>query len=381
MAAHRVVLAEYFTSEDITLLFVAREDFREPQVVPLDMSLHDLRECIATQFGHSDVIRQQPDLGTAKWNELVAPFVKPILQWADRGDTIWFVPHDILHSVPLHAVWIDGEYLIERNPVCFSPSASVMKFCQARRRTPTGRAIVFGDSIGDLHHARAEAESVAGIFGCSSTVGRDATKTRLLEELSASANGIDVLHLACHGRLDRDQPMDSGIVLASENATEAGEEPARLTAAEILQLELNTGLVTLSACDSGVNTRRSGDEMLGLTRALIYAGAPSVLVSLWAVDDLSTRVLMEQFYATYYREFDCLDSKPTKAEALQKAIVHVMKLTRNDLQQWPDAELPRDLSPPKSSGAAHSLSSIAENDCPFAHPYYWGAFSLVGDWR
>ena len=381
MPGNRVVLAEYFTSEDVTLLFVVRDDFTRPEVVQLEISLLELRECIAVEFGRADTIQRQPDRGAARWNELVAPLVKPILQWADRGDTIWFVPHDILHAVPLQAVWIDGEYLIERNPVCCSPSASVMKFCQTKRSPATGRAIVFGDSTGDLCHARAEAYAVAKLFGCSATTSSQATKSRLLRELSSCEGGIDVLHLACHGRLDRDRPMESGIVLAPENSSVDCTASLRLTAAEILQLELNVGLVTLSACDSGVNTRRPGDEWLGLTRSLIYAGSPSVLVSLWAVDDLSTRILMEHFYAARYRVPDEAGSKPTKAEALQIAVTRVMKLTSSELRQSPVVLTPRDLTPPGRPDKPHTSPWFAPDECPFAHPYYWSAFSLVGDWR
>ena len=69
-----------------------------------------------------------------------------------------------------------------------------------------------------------------------------------------------------------------------------------LTAEEIFGLKMEVDLVTFSACETGVNEYRPGNELIGLTRALIYAGTPSVVVSLWAVDDLSTGLLMQHFY-------------------------------------------------------------------------------------
>jgi CHAT domain-containing protein len=382
MAEKRVVLAEYFTSEDLTLLFIVREDLAEPHVISLEVSLNELRRCIADTFGSSADVRRQPDAETAEWNVQLAPLVAPVLDWTDPGDTIWFVPHDVLHYVPLHAVKLNGKFLIERNPVCYTPGASVMKFCQAKRRQRTGRAIVVGDTIGDLKHARAEAATVASLFDCSPIIGADATKSRLLSELDSDDSPLDVLHLACHGELDREQPLNSGIVLSPDSdQTSEGPASARLTAEQIFQLELNTNLVTLSACESGVNDRRPGDELIGLTRSLIYAGSPSVLVSLWAVDDFSTRLLMERFYENYCRTSDEPDTEMSKAEALQNALCTVMHLTSDKLRDWSNQQSQRDLSPVMDDETARPVADMSDSDHPFAHPYYWAAFSLIGDWK
>src|SRR5262249_26891146 len=144
---------------------------------------------------------------------------------------------------------------------------------------------------------------------------------------------FDVLHFACHGYFHPHQALRSGIMLAPGyhsvptqddteelRLTEGDGDAWNLTAEEIFRLELRADLVTLSACESGVNERRPGDELIGLTRAFIYAGTPSVLVSLWTVDELSTSILMREFYQQLLR------SETTKVEALQRAQQHLKDL-------------------------------------------------------
>jgi CHAT domain-containing protein len=132
-----------------------------------------------------------------------------------------------------------------------------------------------------------------------------------------------VLHLACHGYFDAEDALRSGILLApADDDSEATD--ATLTAEDLLDLRLRADLVTLSACQSGVNEQRPGDELIGLTRALIYAGTPSVIVSLWRVDDLSAGLLMRGFYERL-RGPD--DGTSTKAHALQAAQLEVMRRT------------------------------------------------------
>jgi len=132
-------------------------------------------------------------------------------------------------------------------------------------------------------------------------------------------------------------------------------------------------LVVLSACDSGVSERRPGDELVGLTRALLVTGARSVLATLWAVNDLSTSILMRKFYDGWVRD------RLPKAEALRRAQCHMMDLTETDLHI---AELHaagagnRDLVP---SSSVSEVSTPAERE--LAAPRHWAAFTLVGDWR
>jgi CHAT domain-containing protein len=133
--------------------------------------------------------------------------------------------------------------------------------------------------------------------------------------------------LSCHGHFNSKDPMYSSLLFQGEF----------LRAKEILDLKLNTELVTLSACETGKNENKPGEELIGLTRSFLYAGAPSVLVSLWKVYSETTRDIMIEFYK------ELKNKKIDLAIALQTAQKNLIK-NKN-------------------------------------HPYFWASFVLVGDWE
>jgi CHAT domain-containing protein len=391
MPAKRVVLAEYFTTEELTLLFIVRADFEEPQVEEIKTPLNEMREFVTANFGVTEGGSRVRDLDLDEWQVRFGPFIEPILPWTDEGDIVWLVPHDVLHYLPLHALKVEGRYLIERNPVCYTPSASVMKYCHAKRKGRREKALVLGDSRNDLLHAREEAVAVAELFNTTPYLDGQATKSLVKEKLEKEREELDILHLACHGYFDPYQALKSGIMLAAEQNGDGaeGEDERRwnLTAEEIFGLEMRADLVTLSACESGVNERRPGDELIGLTRALIYAGTPSVMVSLWRVSSLSTQILMMRFYTV-------LKQGVMKAEALQQAQTALMRMTYAQVRGYvQDRGRVIEASHPDDAEALmRDLSLLAlevdrpvdaEDDTwqPFVHPYHWAPFVLVGDWK
>jgi CHAT domain-containing protein len=321
MGFQRVVLVEFFAAGNSTLVFGVREDFDEPKVVEIKMPLEEVWQFVKANFRKGHIA----SMDLARWQRVFGPLVEPVVSWADEGDIVWFVPHDVLHYLPLHALKVDGRYLIERNPVCYSPSASIMKYCRNNRKGARETALVLGDSRSDreLSHAKDEAFAVAGIFNTTPYIGAQATKSLLKDRLQKSPHGIDILHFSCHGYFCSDHALKSGIMLAPEDHSHTGaaalDEEWNLTAEEIFGLPIRADLVTLSACESGVNENRPGDELIGLTRAFVYAGAASVVVSLWKVNDESTRYLMEHFYKELKRGVN-------KAEALQQAQLRLMKM-------------------------------------------------------
>jgi hypothetical protein len=160
----RVLLAEYFATDDAVILFGIRADWDEPEVAELPIPVADLRGYVQDQFGvHSpegevtagSVYEKITDLDLGRWQDLLGQLVRPIADWADEDDLVWLVPHDVLHYLPLHALRVDDQLLIERNPVVYTPSASVMRYCRQKRTgRPRRSALVFGDSAGDLPFAR-----------------------------------------------------------------------------------------------------------------------------------------------------------------------------------------------------------------------------------
>jgi CHAT domain-containing protein/tetratricopeptide (TPR) repeat protein len=245
------------------------------------------------------------------------------------------VPHGSLHKLPFSAL-NDGErYLVDDYDLSVLPSASVILQVVQKRKADNGELLAFGNPKTDsipLDSAEKEVEDVGKTFATSKTYIREqATKVRLKEE----AERPGVVHLACHGEFNDRQPLQSGLLLAKE-----GDDDGRLRVHEVFGLNLKSAnLVTLSACETALGEISSGDDMVGLSRAFLYAGTPSLLATLWEVEDTSTALVMEFFYDNWRNK------KMSKPEALRQAQL--------------------------------SLKAMPE----YRHPFFWAAFVLIGDWR
>ena len=159
--------------------------------------------------------------------------------------------------------------------------------------------------------------------------GKDASKERLLTRSPES----EVVHIGAHANIDEIDPLYS-IIRLTGTATRPGD----LEAHEIYQLNLSrVKLTTLSACDSGLGRVSRGDELWGFTRSFLGAGTSTLVVSLWPVEDVSTSILMAKFY-----------------------------------------EELRETAPPRALRAAQ-LAVLRRGE--YHHPFFWAAFTVVGDWR
>ncbi|WP_217572373.1 CHAT domain-containing protein [Streptomyces sp. GbtcB7] len=434
LGGERVLLVEYLVIRGAVAVLFLRSDNHFLGGEVAEITVPELREL-------TDALTVEPSAGAARpvaadVLKRLSPLVEPILRYARPEDILLLVPHSILHGIPLHAIPVDGVPLLRRHPSCYTPSASVLQRCgEARERRGAARkghdrwssALVLGDSRGDLPHSRYEAATVAQTFGAQAVVGTEA-KLSVLRERLAEGAGPDVLHLACHGLFDSDRALSSGIMLAPEAGQPA--EEAVLTAEEIMRMSVDADLVVLSACSSGRSERRPGDELIGLARALLQAGAPTVLVSLWPVDDLSTSLLMEGFYRRAARR---RQGTAALADALQQAQLDVADVTAEAVVAYCDARLATatgteelllrldradaqvlagdlgaavatyrmliEQATGSASSAAqrivakaaralpllelrsHLASPVDYTVRPFSDPYHWAPFILVGDCR
>lgn len=250
------------------------------------------------------------------YTALIAPFSARLQQ---RRRLI-FVPYGALHYLPFHLLHTGSGYLIEQYEVVVLPAAGLA----TRKSLPTRPgALVLAHSWGDrLPQTQAEAGVVQRIFGGELYREQDAGRNRLE---SAPAQ---ILHIAAHGEHRLDNPDLSYIQL----------HDGQMYTDDLLQHDLSYELVTLSACETGRAKVAAGDELIGLGRGFLYAGAGALIASLWRVADDITVTLMELLYAG-------LASGASKAAALR--------------------------------GAQHALHSMNPN----LHPAFWGAFQLVGDAR
>jgi CHAT domain-containing protein len=232
------------------------------------------------------------------------------------------VPHRALHYLPFQALHDGDSYLIERREVSYAPSAVVLQQCFDRPGGEFGTALLMGVADEQIPRVAEELQSLDHMFGAVKRFANEAATTDVLRQESGS---VDVLHLACHAQFRSDNPLFSGLRLSD----------GWFTARDAYGLRLNCGLVTLSACETGMNAVAPGDELLGLTRGFLSAGSPSVMMSLWTVDDEATAELMTAFYGELART-------KSPAAAVRKAQVEL-------LEQRP-------------------------------HPFFWSPFVLVGRW-
>ena len=320
-----------------TLILAATRDglqVHDASISPNDLRPRQLDSVVERHF-------LRPEIRRTLYDRLIGP-VEHLLRGRRR---LYLVPHGPLHYIPFQAlVAPDGDTLLREDgpPLVYAPSATLL-FSRGLRETerahepclptgkpclPTGRpCLSLGyDSEGTtrLRFAEKEAHNVARLTGGRVLAGPVPKKAALFSQ----AENYRLLHISCHGEFDPEAPLSSALHLA------AGET---LTALEVLDhLRLRCDLVTLSACESGLSRVRRGDELMGLIRAFMHAGAPALVSTLWRVDERSTMMLMERFY----RE---IQAGVGFAEALRRAQLYLRSLP------------------------------------PFADPYYWAPFILVGN--
>jgi CHAT domain-containing protein/tetratricopeptide (TPR) repeat protein len=245
----------------------------------------------------------------------------------DPQARIIFIPQGELFFVPFPALQdAAGKFLIEKHTILTAPSIQILELTSQKRQEISdgaGDILVVGNptrpevslvagkppqQLSALPHSETEANAIAQLFQTQALTGNSATKAAVLQRLP----NAHIVHFATHGLLDNIRGLGSAIALAPDR-TDSG----LLTAEEILNLHLNADLVVLSACNTGMG-RITGDGVIGLSRALISAGTPSVIVSLWAVPDAPTADLMVKFYQN-------LDRTGNKAQALRNAMLETMQ--------------------------------------------------------
>lgn len=301
----RAVAVNLFFLDDQTLMLLAvGGGDAHVRVVSSRVDRKRLARFAGANFGSASRVREMAidleDLFHHEFAGVVAPFA----DLCEPGDTLIISPVAPLHNIPLGAMLLGDDVLIARNPLVISPSASLLRSRRlAVRHGSQGSHAVFGDPTGDLAGARTEAVELAERWGVSPLLGAAATTDALLTAL-ASAGSV---HVAAHAAFSAEDPLASEVRMADRV----------LTAREILGIRTSRlDLVTLSACESGVyHTQRSEDPM-GLPRALLFAGAHSVLASLWRVPDSWAYQLMTGFYSE-------LRNGLSKAESLRQTALAV----------------------------------------------------------
>lgn len=358
------VLLSYAVAEDRCWLFVIRPAGADPglTVAALPVGSRQLRSQVDE---YRKLMADRSPAGRSALNQraraLYDQLVKPAEAQIAASSRLLLIPDGPLHTLPFAALMrSDRRYLIEWKPLHTIVSATVydqLRKSRGETHKPGLQLAAFGDPVypkqapgsairpaaergldlSQLPFSRDEVTGIAALYPGNSKVflGAEATE----EHAKLAAPQALYLHFATHAFLDERFPLNSGLALTIPERLAEGQENGLLQAWEIFeQVRLNADLVVLSACQTGLGKEIGGEGLIGLTRALQYAGARSIVASLWNVDDLKTSELMKELYQQ-------LQNGKSKDEALRAAQLALL----------------------------HSRTG--------SHPYYWAAFSLIGDWR
>jgi CHAT domain-containing protein/Tfp pilus assembly protein PilF len=294
--------------------------------------------------------------------------VKPAETQIAASQRLLIAPDGPLHTLPFSALARkEREYLVEWKPLHTIVSATLyaeLKKTRIERRNPPLQLAAFGNpryprldqnssssrsanvevafsverglDLTPLPFTKDEVEDIAKLYPNRKQInlGADATE----ERAKSDSPRARYVHFAVHGFLDELFPLNSGLALTIPQKAD-GHDNGLLQAWEILeQVRLEADLVVLSACQTGLGKELNGEGLIGLTRAFQYAGARTILASLWNVDDLKTAGLMKGVYAQ-------LQTGKSKDQSLRNAQLEMLRFRGS------------------------------------SHPYYWAAFTLIGDWQ
>jgi CHAT domain-containing protein/tetratricopeptide (TPR) repeat protein len=319
-----------------------------------------------------------------QWMELADELAKtllcPMAKAIDANPHLIIVPFGAAHSLPFHALPWAGHPLVATHSFCYLPSASTLQFLRAAcPSSAPGPILAIGNParmvykpatggtpmpLPPLPAAEVEAAIVSKMFPSGTALlGEQATSSEVHKHLGK----YPILHFATHGYLSEESPLLSSILLS------AGED---LQLSELMGLRLQADLVVLSACNTARGEATGGDDVLGLTRGLLGAGAGAAVVSLWSVNDLSTSLLMINFYRRLH-EGPALALQAAQNDLRRKSPdmieVELMQL-KDRLESVGAWALVRRIDTLRDFGLSNEAS--ATND--YSHPGFWAPFIFIG---
>ena len=321
-----VVLLSYYIVPDQILCWVVKKEGVKLFRTRLD------RAALGNSILEFRQMIQNLEPTEARSKELFDKIMSAVMPEIEGAKYLGIVPHGFLHYLSFATLYDGSQYVEDRFPLFYVPSSSVLKYTLGRRTDNKNlRVLAIGnpelnDPALDLPFAEQEVETIKWNFGDVTILSKEKATESWVEK---NIGQFGIIHIASHGEFDPVNPLFSAVKLAKDDKADGNME-----AAEVFGLRINADLVLLSACQTGLGKITGGDDVIGLNRAFFYAGTHSIISSLWRVSDISTAVLVKQFYRQY--------ANYNKAESLRKAILHV------------------------------------KNRYP--HPGYWGAFILSGDY-
>lgn len=285
-------ILEYWISDrNLNVWMITHSDAITRSVTVTDDELNSLIERARKYIESNSSDETFKSLG-----ELYQLLIAPVERELSLLKNIIIIPNQSLHFLPFQAlINKKGEYLVQNFNIAYAPSASVFIICNDRLVKTGSRfmGMALSDvSVGNnagLPGTGDELKKILPLFPDNiSAFGLQCTETFARK----NSSGCNFLHFATHGSYNYKQPLYSFLLFPPE-----GDDDGRLNVYEVFEMNLNAKLVTLSACETGLGNITRGDELTGLSRAFLFAGSSSVIVSLWSVADYPTAMLMMNFYA------------------------------------------------------------------------------------
>lgn len=307
-------------SRDRLAILVVQADMK-PQIEQLPISMDDVNRFVATELDTRNfriTLNEQPEQ-----LQLLANLVAPIAWLTEPGDPLVLCPTGSLRSVPLHVLKIAGAPLLNRNPIAYSPSLSVLRHVRSRRSVINPQVSVFGQPTEGLARTDIVAEQIATLFKTTPITGKQATVENLAKSLATSS----IVHVQTHGVQNTSDALSSHLVMAGHQ---------KFTARQLFEQQVAAQIITLGACETAALVSKAGDEPLGLVPAFLQAGVRAVAAPMWQVRDTSAAFFMEE----YYKQL---------------------------------------LNGVASINALQNVTIAMQSSSEFSTPYHWGAFTITGD--
>jgi CHAT domain-containing protein len=409
----QTVLVSWYVAGSRLLAFILTRDVRQPVChrypeSTLELLTAELDSYFGTYQSDKNAWTAELPAALVRFSSLLEleALAKQISQFAPAADQLILVPHRFLHLLPLHCLpfgeasgSLQDQFALG---VRFAPSLQVLQVVQQRQQTPLESLFALQNPTQDLLYSELEVEAIQSLFTAKkpAVLKRSEASKRALEEQAGSLASSTCLHFACHGYFNFEQPQLSALILAGSRINLAPEDSDAnrhwpqpdgtaldlnqcLTLLDLFQLDLRQArLVALSACETGLSGPNSlSDEFVGLSSGFLYAGCNSVIGTLWTVNDLSTGLLMGQFYRLLKQQ-DQTQQRTEVALALKQAQRWLRQLTCAEAvltlqQQVPN--LPEGIQETAKRSIRRALSErYAAEDRPYTNPFYWAAFCAVG---
>ncbi len=369
-------ILEYAVTPRDLLIFVITPDNAIVRSVSLqegDRGPGELLTEKVRQFRQAIVGRESLSEINTHSEALYRLLLEPVEEQLEPHRQLIIVPDGPLAYLPFEALREGGQYLIEERAVKYAPSLTSLQLLESKDRESREELLAVAgsdfapsgslggekrQSLSLLPSTVTEIDSIASYFGRATLLkGNQVSEGRVKQILQYGS--FRYIHLATHGLIDEDQPALSGLSLrASGEIGATSSEDGLLRSSEIYRLNLDTRLVVLSACNTGMGKLVNGEGILGMQRSFFYAGAPAVVVSLWNVYDRSTSHLMRTFYKN-------LTSSPASGNSLWERFSRWAGWERS----IPYGEIAGALREAKLEMIAHPR---------YHHPVYWAPFISVG---